>query len=185
MLRKPRLAVVDVVERSRQAVVVVHIRGKILQDDVLQLAEFLVSLAVMLRESLYVEVIVGLASLQSLHIREHRLLLVAHVVLYGMGIFVVEFHYQAGQIVVFVERGDKFLAYERKLEVEEILMAGLQVVEQRRNRKAPIIVYVAVSVDGEVHHRQKGIGVHLLVFAHFAHRLVAETQVYSKASESL
>lgn len=47
------------------------------------------------------------------------------------------------------------------------------------------IVVSAIPVDGEVDHREEGVGVHVLVFTHLAHRLVAKAQADAEAAQRL
>ena len=98
VLCQPFLVVVNVVERGRELVVVHAVAGQVFDDDVLQLAQFLVGLSVMLRESVDVVVARHLIVEQGINIREHHFLLVFHVRTYLVRILIIELHDKACQI---------------------------------------------------------------------------------------
>ena len=83
----------------------------------------------MLGEGLHVVVAGGLAFQEFFHVGEQRLLFIAHVAAYLMGISVIEFHDELSQRVVFVERFLQLAADIGQLEVDEIGMAGLKIMQ--------------------------------------------------------
>ena len=93
---------------------------QVFDDDALQLLDFLVHLAMVLRESLNVIVGIGIPREQRLHVWEHHFLLILHVRADGMGVFVVEFEDEAGEVVFRIQGIHEFLSDERELEVKVI-----------------------------------------------------------------
>jgi hypothetical protein len=66
-----------------------------------------------------------------------------------------------------------------------MVMAGLEIMDERGNRQTLGIVAVAIPVDGKVDHSQEGIGVYALVFADLLDGLVAKAEVDTKGSQTL
>ena len=64
-------------------------------------------------------------------------------------------------------------------------MRRTQVMQQRGDGKTVNIFFVAIAIDGEVDHREEGVSVHALIFAHLSDRLVAKTQVDAKRTKTL
>ena len=42
-----------------------------------------------------------------------------------------------------------------------------------------------MTVDGEIHHSEKRVSIHILLLADLTHRLVAEAETYPEASQTL
>ena len=97
-------------------------------------------------------------------------------------IFVVKFQYESSEVVVFVKRVCKFLAYKRQLETDKIVVACLQILQQCRHGEARYVVHFAIAVDGEVDYGEKRIGVHILVVAYLLNRLVAKAETDTEAT---
>ena len=64
-------------------------------------------------------------------------------------------------------------------------MTGTQILHQGRNGKSFHIVKIAITVDGKVNHSQKGIGIYLLLLAHFAHGLVTKAKTDAETAQAL
>ena len=139
----------------------------------------------MLREGVDVVVARHLIVEQGINIREHHFLLVFHVRTYLVRILIVELHDESCQIVVLVERLLQFLADKRQLEVQVILVAGLEVVDECGDGDAIGFVKVPMSVNGEVDEGEERVSVHVLLFAHFAHSLVTKAEVNTEAPQTL
>ena len=139
----------------------------------------------MLRVHVNLEIANWFAFKQSLNIRIDHSLLMAHVCGYGTRIFVIQFHYETCQIVIFVERFCKFLAYERQLEVNIIGMARLKILQQRRHRQSRCIIKIAVTINCKVHHRKECICVYMLFLAHLTYCLITKTEADAEAAKAL
>ena len=101
---------------------------QILDDKELQLSQFLIGSAMMLRKSLHIIIITRTTVEQTLDIREEGLLLILHVTAYLMGILIIELQDQLRQGIVGIERLGELTTDIGQLEVEEIGMAGLEIV---------------------------------------------------------
>ena len=122
---------------------------------------------------------------QRLHIGEQCFLLILHVTAYFVGILIVEAKNEASQRVVFVERLSKFPADKGQLEIEEVSVAGLQIVEQRGDTELFVSLEFAVTVDGIVHHGEECVGIHMVVFTSLLHGLVAKAKVDTETAQGL
>ena len=189
MQRQPLLIIINIVEGCRELVVAQGVAGQVFDDDLLQLAQLLVDLPVVLREGLDVVARGDTPRQQTLHIGEHGAFLVLHVLLYLTGILIVEFQDEGRQRGLsprlHIEGIDEFAAYERQLEAEIIVVARPQILHQRVDGQSVGIVVVEIAVDGVVHHSEERVGVDAFVFAHFAHSFVAKAEVDAERPEAL
>ena len=117
MLREPRLAVIYVVESGTELVVALPISRKVLDNDVLQLAQLHIRLAVVLGKGVNVVVVARLALQERVDVWEDCLLFVLHVVAYAMGVLVVQLHNEGGHVVRRVERSGQFLTDKGQLKI--------------------------------------------------------------------
>ena len=166
-------------------VVVQSVLWQIFNNQQFQLAQFLVGSTVVLRECLYVVIIGRLAIYQLLYVGEQGFLLVLHVATYFVGILVVKLQYQSAQRVVLVQTLAQLSANVRQLKLQKIGVAGLQIVQQGGHADLFVVVKLAITVHGVVHHCQECVGVHIIVLAGFAYRFISKTKVYAKASKGL
>ena len=90
VLCQPLLIVIDVIEGSGELVVAQGVARQVFNDDLLQLTQFLIGLAVMLRKGLDVVARGGTSHEEALDIGEHHSFLVLHMLLYLASILVVE-----------------------------------------------------------------------------------------------
>ena len=104
---------------------------------------------------------------------------------YVARIFVVQSQNQYGEFVAFRQRLFKFAADGRQLEVEEIPVRCLQVCQQGLYGNPFVSTFRRIAVDEEVHHGEEGMAVHILAAAHFADRLVTESQTDAEGAEPL
>ena len=185
MLAQPHLVLIDIVERGRQLVVVLSVLRQILDDEQLQLAQFLVGSTMMLRESLHIIVIGRTPLYQRLHIGEERLLLVFHVTAYLVGILVVEAKNEFCQRVALVERFLQLATDIGQLEVQEIGVTGLQIVKQGGDGQLLVGLKLAIPIDGEVDHSQEGIGIHPVALAGFLNCLITKTKTDAETAQHL
>ena len=176
---------IDVVEGGGELVVVQAVLWQVFDDEQLQLAQFLVGRAVMLREGIDIIVVGGMTVDQRLHIGEERLLLIFHVAAYLVGIFVVEAEDEFGEGFAFVERLLQLATDIGQLEVEEVGMTGLQIVEQGGDGQLFVGLEFAIAVDVVVDHCQEGIGIYIVILTRFHDRLVAEAQTDAEAAQHL
>ena len=102
-----------------------------------------------------------------------------------MGIAVIHLHNETRQVVVLVKGLLQFLSDVCKLEVEEILMRGLQIMQKSGNRDAVIIVHYLIAIDREIHYQQKSKGVNPLVVTNFADGLITESKVNTETTQTL
>ena len=72
-----------------------------------------------------------------------------------------------------------------QLEVEKVGIAGLEIVHERCHRELLVVLGVAKAIDSEVDHGEKRVGVHAVVAAGLADRLVAKAKAYAKGAEHL
>ena len=131
----------------------------------------------MLRKGLYVVIAYRPFLNKRLHVGEKRLLLVLHVAAYLMGVLVIELQDEASHMVCDINAFLELAPYERQLEVKKILMAGFQIMHERRNVEEFIFLKVAIPINGEVHDGQKGIGVHAIVLTGLTNGFIAKAEV--------
>jgi hypothetical protein len=163
----------------------VCVARQILDNHQFQLAQLLVGLPVVLRESLAAVVARHLSVEQSLHIGEQHFLLILHVLLYFLSIFVVKMQDKRTEAVALIDSLFQSAADIRQLEVEVIRMTGRKIVHQRRYRKLAVIIKIRLAVNGKVYNGKKRIGIHPVIVARLAHGLVAKPKIDAKTSKRL
>ena len=122
---------------------------------------------------------------QRLHIGEERLLLIFHVAAYLVGIFVVEAEDEFGERLTLIERLLQFATDIGQLEVEEVGMAGLQIVQEGGDGQHLVGPELTIAVDVVVDHCQEGIGIYAVVLTCFHDGLVAEAQTDAETAQHL
>ena len=102
-----------------------------------------------------------------------------------MGILIIETQDQSCKRVVLIQRFLQLPTDKRQLEVEEISMTRLQIVHQGLNTDLLVGLKLAITVDGIVNHRQKSIGIYIIILTSLLHRLVAKAQTDTEAAKRL
>ena len=64
-------------------------------------------------------------------------------------------------------------------------MTGFQIMQQGGDGYLLVGLELSIPINGEVHHRQEGVGVHMIVLTGLAYRLVAESQADAEAAQRL
>ena len=105
--------------------------------------------------------------------------------MYLLGIIVIEFEYQTAQLARFIYALLQLAPYERQLKTKEIYMTCFEIMQQGGYRQLSVILKVSMTVDGIVHHRKKGIGIHAIVFAGLIHSFVTKAKIDAKTSQRL
>ena len=185
MLTQPLLVVVDVMQRGGQLVIVESVLRQVFDDEEFELAQLLVGLLVVLGEGLDAVACGGLAVDECLNVGEECALLIGHVAAYLVGILVVEAHDEASQRLVGIEAVLEFLPDEGQLEVEVVLVAGVEVVEQRGHTELLVVLVVTIPINGEIDDGKEGVGIHAVVVTGFTDGLVAEAQGDAEAAKGL
>ena len=161
------------------------ISGQVFDDHQLHLTQFLVGAVVVLRECLDAVVADGTLLQQGLHVGEERLFLVHHVPPYLAGILVVELQDELSEVVGGIDALLELTAYEGQLEVEVILVAGLEVVHEGGHGELVVVLADAIPIYCEIHHGEEGVGIDAVHLTGLTHGLVAETEVDSERTERL
>ena len=185
VLTEPHLVLVDVVEGGGELVVVQTVLRQVFDDEEFQFAQSLVGCPVVLGEGLHIVVVGGTPLYERLHVGEERLLLILHVAADLMGILVVEAQDELGQRLALVERLLQLTADIGQLKVEEIGVAGLQVVQQGGDAELLVGLELTVVVGREVDHRQEGIGIYIVVLTRLHDRLIAKTKADAETAQHL
>ena len=122
---------------------------------------------------------------KSLHIREKYALLILHVTANLMGILIVEAQDELTQRIVGIEALFLLTTNERELEIKIIGVAGFQIMHQGWDAQLLVVFRRAIAIDGEIHHNQEGVGVHIVVITSLTNRFIAKPQVDAKCAQHL
>ena len=121
--------------------------SEILYYNILQFLQLYVYLPMMFRECLDIVIVAYPTFQQTVNIWEHCLFLILHVFPYLVRIFIIQFHDKTRKIVILIECIFKFLAYGRQLEIEVILMRGLQIMKERWYRETSTVIKIPIAID--------------------------------------
>ena len=97
-------------------------------------------------------------------------------------ILFVDLHDEPAHSIAFCDALLQFATDEGQLKVEIVGMAGFQIVQEGWHADLLVVLEIGMIVDGEVNHRQKGVGIDSIQSAGLADGHVAKSEIDAKGA---